>query len=103
MSKDRDEIEYLKDLHYNVRHMLDQKEYDKLNRKMKDIRFTHDPNKSKMILVLTRPLVNFDPILEERYLLYQSFMEDCGLVHYKMPIFLNQDNEVPDKYKPKNK
>lgn len=99
MSKDRDDIEYLKELHYEVFHMLDKKEYNKLNRKMKDVRFMHDPNKSKMILVLTQSLVNFEPILEERYLLYQRFMEDCGLVHWSMPIFKNKDNNVPDKYK----
>jgi len=99
MSKGRDEIEYLKELHYEVFHMLDKKEYNKLNRKMKDIRFMHDPNKSKMILTLTQSLVNFEPILEERYLLYKWFMDDCGLVYYDMPLFKNKDNNVPDKYK----
>ena len=100
MSNGREEIEYLKDLHYEIYHLIDKKEWNKLNRKMKDIRFMHDPNKSKMVLIATQSLVNFEPILEERYKLYKWFNQDCGLSYINtMPLMVRRDPSVPEKYK----
>jgi hypothetical protein len=71
--------------------------WDKLNKLMRDIRFTHNPNKCKMVLVATQGLVENSNILEERYLLYQSFNQDIGIVI--LPAQTINDPNIPNKYK----
>jgi len=94
MSKEVDE---LKELHYKVMNLIKSNDWVKLNKLMKEIRFAHDPNKSKMILVATQGLVEKENVLEERYLLYQWFNNDMGLI--VLPVQTRTNPNVPKKYK----
>ena len=91
------EIDELKDLHYKVMSLIKMKAWGKLNKLMKDVRFSHNPNKSKMILVATQSIVENENILEERYLLYLWFNNDLGLI--VLPIQTVNDPNIPQKYK----
>lgn len=91
------QIDGLKELHYKVMSLIKRNDWAKLNKLMKEVRFNHDPNKSKMVLVATQGLVENDNILEERYLLYQCFNKDIGLV--VLPVQTRNDPNVPNKYK----
>jgi len=94
------QIEELKKLHYEIFHLIDKKDWSKLNKRMKEIRYRHDVNRSKMVLVATQYFVNQPEILEERYLLYQWFNNDIGLSYQNTtPLFKEKDKNVPDKYK----
>ena len=96
-------IEELKKLHYETFHLIDKKDWVKLNRRMKEIRFMHNVNKSKMVLVATQSFVNLPEIMEERYLLYQWFNQDIGLSYMNaIPLFKEKDLNVPNKYKNNN-
>jgi hypothetical protein len=92
-----DEIEELKKLHFEFRQLIETKNWGKLNKRLKEIRNAHDVNKSKTVLIITQSLVNNINILEERYLLYQQFVNDVGWVN--LSAFKQNDNNVPDKYK----
>lgn len=94
-----DQIQELKDLHYEFRNLIDRKNWKRLNKRLCEIRFNHDPNKSKIVLIVTQGMVNNSHILEERYLLYKAFNEDIGHPQMEWPIFKSKDDNVPDKYK----
>lgn len=94
-----DQIQELKDLHYEFRALIEAKNWKQLNKRMKEIRISHDVNKSKTVLILTQSMVNNQNILEERYLLYKSFNDDMGWPQMEWPVFKNKDINVPDKYK----
>jgi hypothetical protein len=94
MSKEVDE---LKDLHYRVMSLIKRNDWGKLNKLMKEVRYNHDPNKSKMVLVATQGLVENVNILEERYELYKWFNRDIGLI--VLPVQTRNDPNVPNKYK----
>lgn len=91
------EIDELKDLHYKVMGLIKRNDWVKLNKLMKEVRYSHDPNKSKTILIATQGLVENTNVLEERYSLYQSFNKDMGLI--VLPAQTTNDPNVPNKYK----
>jgi hypothetical protein len=91
------EIDDLKDLHYKVMSLIKRNDWVKLNKLIKEVRYSHNPNKSKMVLVATQGLVENENILEERYLLYQWFNNDVGLI--VLPVQTVNDPNVPKKYK----
>lgn len=70
------QIEELKKLHYEIFHLIDKKDWSKLNKRMKEIRYRHDVNRSKMVLVATQSFVNQPEIMEERYLLIEFLIGD---------------------------
>lgn len=94
-----EQIQRLKDLHYEFRSLIERNDWKRLNKRMREVRHNHDPNKSKTVLILTQNMVNNPHILEERYLLYQWFNEDMGWPQMEWPVFKNTDPNVPDKYK----
>lgn len=94
-----DQIEQLKALHYEIRELIEAKKWNKLNDRLKHIRFQHDVNRSKTALIITQSLVNHPEIMEERYKLYQWFNQDMGWPHMEWPINKMKDVNVPDKYK----
>lgn len=97
----KEQIDDLKALHYKVMGHIKQREWNKLNKMMKDVRYTHDVNKAKMVLVATQEFVEKPEILEERFLLYKSFNEDLGQgFRNNMNIFIMKDPNVPQKHKP---
>jgi hypothetical protein len=91
------EIDDLKELHYKVMNLIKQNAWVKLNKLMQDVRYSHNPNKTKMVLVATQELVENENILEERYLMYKSFNDDIGVV--VLPIMTVNDPNIPVKYK----
>lgn len=100
MTKQSDsQVQELIDLHYEFRQLIESGNWKSVNKRLREVRYNHDPNKSKTVLILTQSLVNNHHILEERYLLYQSFNDDIGHAWAKWPINKNNDPNVPDKYK----
>jgi hypothetical protein len=94
-----EEVEKLKELHYEIRELIESKQWGKLRRKLDQIRAQHDVNRSKTALIVTKSLVNHPEILEERYKLYQWFNQDMGWPHKEWPMFKKEDVNVPEKYK----
>lgn len=97
-----DQIEELKSLHYEIRELIEKKQWEKLRNKLKHVRYNHDINRSKTALIVTQSLINHPEILEERYLLYKWFNEDMHWTAFtETPLHKKMDKNVPDKYKPK--
>lgn len=94
-----DQIEELKALHYEFRVLLISKDWKKLNKRMKHIRFNHDVNRSNTVLIATQEFVNHPEIKDERYKLYQSFNNDMKMPQKEWPIIKNNDPNVPENFK----
>lgn len=99
MKQQNSQVQELINLHYEFRQLIEAGNWVKVNMRMREIRFSHDINKAKTVLILTQGLVNHSAILEERYLLYQWHNEDMGFVWSQWPLFKDKDHNVPDKYK----
>lgn len=89
------QIDELKAIHYELKALVDSQNWKKLNKRLKQIRYNHDLNKSKTALIVTQNLVDHLEIKEERHLMYQSFCKDAGLCHVELPVFKNEDPNVP--------